>query len=1038
MKLIADLHIHSHFSRATSKELEPVHIEYWAKIKGVNIVGTGDFTHPAWKDELEKYLEPAEQGLYKLKKEFVIENPVKKPDIVRFILSAEISNIYKKNDKVRKIHNVLLAPDFETVKKIQKELDRRKFNIRSDGRPILGMDSRDLLEMLMEIDERIVFIPAHIWTPWFAVLGSKSGFDSIHECFEDMTKYIFALETGLSSDLPMNWICSFLDDFNLISNSDAHSPEKLGRNANIFNIDLSYYNLVNALKDKNSDQFIGTIDLYPQEGKYHYDGHRNCGIRFNPVETVEHNSLCPVCGKPLTKGVAHRVASLADRNDPLLRPHRKQFSYIIPLKEILAEINKTGPNTIKVKKNYDNIISKLGSELFILLNSDIAEIKKYSGELLAEAINRMRSGHVIIEEGFDGQYGTIKLFEPGELEALGNKFIFLTKSMKENYKQRKLLNFDIARFRELKSQQNSKDNLQNQNFGQISINQEQKKAIEHFKGPALIIAGPGTGKTYILTQRVAWLVEKQSVTPENILAITFTNQATKEMRSRLIKLLNLKANKLTISTFHSLGYMILKEAFPNKEFVIITDIDKEQILKIIGVPNKQIKKIVSYISGYKNLLNKEYDSEFETFFKKYENFLNKNNLVDFDDLIYKTLILLEKNSLLLNSLQKKWDFILVDEFQDINKAQYKLLNLLAEETKSNIFVIGDPNQSIYSFRGANNKIIETFKTYYNPIIYTIETSYRVPQKILQASNNILETKQTLKGLSDGTKIKILDHPTEKSEAEYIAREIEKIIGGVHFFSLDSKVIDNTTEAQVKSLSEIGILVRTRHQFEPLIKALSDHNIPYEVIGNKPFFLKDNFVELIDYLKFILYPENKFLKLKIGEKALFVEQIDLSKEPYHIVKQVIKLINFNSENIERFLFIAKEFNNLKSFLRSLEIADVQDDLTLNHESVKIMTLHASKGLEFEVVFIAGLEKGILPYTIYRKNTDISEERRLFYVGMTRAKKLLYLTYAKTRNFMNRQYQLEPSPFIKDIKEELLVKEKNTYKKNKPEDKQLRLF
>src|SRR6056297_1605636 len=326
MKLITDLHIHSHYSLATSKQLAPEYLDLWGKMKGLQAIATGDFTHPGWIEELRKKIEPAEEGLFKLKKEYEIEPAIHRfrsaQYFTRFILSAEISSIYKKNGKVRKIHSVVLAPDFETIHKIQQKLINIGGNITSDGRPILGLDAKDLLELCLDASENIFFIPAHIWTPWFSVLGAKSGFDSIEECSEDLTPPISAIETGLSTNAPMNWMCSFLDKYTLLSNSDAHSPGKLGRNANIMDCDLSYDGIIQAITDKNSNQFLGTIDMYPQEGKYHYDGHRKCGVRYDPVETLQHHGLCEKCGRKITVGVMNRIVQLSDRENLQERPNR--------------------------------------------------------------------------------------------------------------------------------------------------------------------------------------------------------------------------------------------------------------------------------------------------------------------------------------------------------------------------------------------------------------------------------------------------------------------------------------------------------------------------------------------------------------------------------------------------------------------------------------------------------------------------------------------------------------------------------------------
>src|SRR3989339_687281 len=361
MKFIGDFHIHSHYSLATSKELIPEFLDYWARIKGIKIIGTGDFTHPKWTAELKEKTIPAEQGLYKLKPELKKELPVKIPgcdDETRFMLTAEISNIYKKGGKVRKVHNLIFAPSFETVEKIQQTLQRQKFNITSDGRPILGLDSRNLFEMLLSIDENIFLVPAHIWTPWFSALGDKSGFDTIEECYEDLTKYIYAVEMGLSSHPPMNWAISFLDKYTLMANSDAHSPEKLGRNANIFDTEISYDHIIQALKPENQKTFLGTISFFPQEGKYHFDGHRKCNICWTPLETLKHNEICSVCNKKVTVGVLSRVAQLADREDILQRENRHPFLNLIPLKELLSEISGKGPNSKDVAKTYHHLLQK--------------------------------------------------------------------------------------------------------------------------------------------------------------------------------------------------------------------------------------------------------------------------------------------------------------------------------------------------------------------------------------------------------------------------------------------------------------------------------------------------------------------------------------------------------------------------------------------------------------------------------------------------------------------------------------------------------
>lgn len=422
MKFYADLHIHSKYSRATSKELTPENLVYWSKLKGLNVVGTGDFVHPGWLQELQAKIEPAEEGFFRIKQAIekdIPETPRGCHGDVRFVLSAEISSIYKKGKKVRKVHNVVFVPSFAAALKLQARLEKIG-NIRSDGRPILGLDSRDLLEILLETDPNAFLIPAHIWTPWFSVLGSKSGFDSIEECFDDLAEYIYAIETGLSSDPLMNWRLSQLDRFALISNSDAHSPSKLAREANIFNAEFSYMGILNALRDKKHKGLEGTIEFFPEEGKYHCDGHRNCQQRLSPKETIKAKGLCPVCGKPVTVGVLSRVEELADRKEGEKPKNAKPFYHLIPMVEVVAQAQGFGPNSKAVQTIYQALLNNLGNELSILQDENLKDIEKVGGVLVAEGIKRMRMGTVNIAAGYDGEFGTIKLFSESERTKLKN------------------------------------------------------------------------------------------------------------------------------------------------------------------------------------------------------------------------------------------------------------------------------------------------------------------------------------------------------------------------------------------------------------------------------------------------------------------------------------------------------------------------------------------------------------------------------------------------------------------------------------------
>ena len=403
--------------------MSPENIWRWAQLKGIRVIGTGDFTHPAWLKELKEKIEPADSGLFTLKKEFQ-SNDI--PDSCRadvsFILTAEISCIYSKNGRTRKIHSIILAPDFADAEKINLSLSKIG-NLNADGRPILGLDAKKLLKIVLDASPDAMLVPAHAWTPHFSVFGSESGFDSLEECFEELTPHIHAIETGLSSDPLMNWRLSILDNITLLSNSDAHSPNKIGREANIFDTEISYKAIMNAIKTKKG--FLGTIEFFPEEGKYHYDGHRLCGISLTPEETINHNFLCPACGKRVTVGVMHRVKKIADREDGYNPEAAPKYHSIIPLPEIISETLKVGVNSKKVAGEYLKLLTKLGSEFKILMDAPLDDIETAGSPLIREAIARMRKGEVNIKPGFDGEYGKIKIFEKLEREEIkGQRMLF--------------------------------------------------------------------------------------------------------------------------------------------------------------------------------------------------------------------------------------------------------------------------------------------------------------------------------------------------------------------------------------------------------------------------------------------------------------------------------------------------------------------------------------------------------------------------------------------------------------------------------------
>ncbi len=396
MEFIADFHIHSKYSRATSRDMDIAHLARWAKLKGIALMGTGDFTHHLWLQELKRNLEETGTGLYVY-------------DGVHFILTAEISSIYSKKGRTYRIHNMVMAPSFKSVEAINERLSRCG-NLASDGRPILGLDAAELARIIFDIDENCMVVPGHIWTPWFSLFGSMSGFDRIEDCFEGQTPNIFALETGLSSDPALNWRLSALDRFSLVSNSDSHSPQKIGREANVFNCDLDYRALRDVLRNKDKKRFLYTIEFFPEEGKYHFDGHRLCGVCWPPRETKAHNGRCPKCGKPVTVGVVNRIEALADRPEGFVPGNAIPFKSLVPLEEIIAESRGVAKGSVAVGRDYHAAVAKFGTEFEILLKAAEEELYKGLPRKVADGVLRMRAGKVRAQAGYDGEYGVISVF----------------------------------------------------------------------------------------------------------------------------------------------------------------------------------------------------------------------------------------------------------------------------------------------------------------------------------------------------------------------------------------------------------------------------------------------------------------------------------------------------------------------------------------------------------------------------------------------------------------------------------------------------
>ena len=415
-RIIADLQIHSKYARAVSPKMVLEELDRWASDKGITVMGTGDFTHPAWFKEIQEKLEPAEQGLYRLKAAYKLRTMKGTLADTRFMLTSEISNVYTRHGRGRRVHNLIWAPSLASVEKLNTALSWVG-NLASDGRPILGLDSEELVAMCLEADADSAVIPAHAWTPWFSVFGSMSGFDTLHECYGAHTKHIFAIETGLSSDPQMNWRLSQLDTLAIVSNSDSHSLEKIGREANVFDCELSYKGIIKAIKSSIPDakkdeknKFLFTIEFFPEEGKYHYDGHRACGVSWAPDETKKHGGICSACGRKVTIGVMNRMDALADRPLSYTDTRRVLYKSIVPLHEIIRDALGVGKTSKKIPITYAEMIRAFGSEFGILLDVPLHDISDGGWPRIAEAVGRVRTGDISIVPGYDGEFGHVSVF----------------------------------------------------------------------------------------------------------------------------------------------------------------------------------------------------------------------------------------------------------------------------------------------------------------------------------------------------------------------------------------------------------------------------------------------------------------------------------------------------------------------------------------------------------------------------------------------------------------------------------------------------
>ena len=1113
MKFLADLHIHSKYSRATAKNLDLEHLHTAAQQKGITVLATGDFTHPGWFQEVKDKLIPAEQGLFQLNKDLAYRSNQSVPcachSDVRFMLAAEISNIYKKNGKTRKNHNLIFVPDLVSAQKITRRL-KKIGNIESDGRPILGLDAKDLLQIVLDINDKAFLIPAHIWTPWFSLLGSKSGFDSIGECFGELAPHIFAVETGLSSDPEMNWRVSDLDGKTLVSNSDAHSPHKIGREANIFDTDLSYDDIRLALKTGDPKRFKGTFEFYPEEGKYHLDGHRKCDVRLWPEESLHINGDCPVCAKPLTLGVLHRVEALADRPAGQKPKRHHPYHKVIPLQEVLANVFGVGPASQRVQKNYNELLHQFGPEYAILHDIDPIDIQQEGLPVLAEAIRRMRSGQVVIKPGYDGEFGKINIFNTHERKHFDGQTTLFSNEMGSSKvehgraaRQARSATFlgksrSITDFKPVSSKA--------AHAPKESLNRQQRQAVEHHSGPVLIVAGPGTGKTRTLTARIASLMRDRGIKPDHILGVTFTIKAAEEMRQRLKAIMAHGAKLPMVTTFHGFCYQLLIRWGALTGCRIIDEKDQKHLMKHVmraclkphqassidfAVVYKQItvakQNVLSAdeLSGPMEMMNDVH--MISNAYRGYQEMMASQGLIDYEDLIYKVVCRFEAEPKLARRYQRQYQHILVDEYQDLNHGQYRLVKALSPPDK-NLFVIGDPNQSIYGFRGSDSVYFERFQSDYpQAAVIELQQNYRSTQTIIDASQQFLSRENKKQSYSSavytntagGNKIGIIESPSEQAETVAVGHRIEQLVGGIGLHSIDFGKLEANEPEGIYGFSDIAVLFRTRKQIKLFANRFIDVGIPFQINDKELILDQDGIREIVSLYKLLThYGSYKDIEnlLTLSEKKPNRQTLDQffnwTFENRYAVSSAIKSVQqvqiegisatqrkrlaeylrhitdsndinlettidavlqqlfdlmvkrrmihdpFSADLLERFDALKKMAQpygqNIGAFLGDLAMKKDADLYDSQAQSVALMTIHAAKGLEFPVVFICGCEEGLIPFRRPQDHaTDLSEESRLFYVAMTRAKEQLYLSYANRRSVYGRPATAKPSPFIESI-------------------------
>ena len=1059
MQFVIDVHLHSRFARATSRELNPSNLHKWSALKGVDVVGTGDYTHPEWFAELSEQLEPAEEGLYQLEpgRRTAVEQewPEHCRRAVRFMLSVEISTIYKKGDKTRKIHHVVILPSLESVARLNRRLGAIG-NLHSDGRPILGLDSRDLLEICLEADEKVLFIPAHIWTPHFAALGASSGFDSLEECYEDLLPHIFAVETGLSSDPPMNWRLSALDRYAIVSNSDAHSPQKLAREATCFDTECSYPGIYAALKDRDPARFLGTLEFYPEEGKYHYDGHRKCSVCYKPAQTLAAEGICPVCGRKLTVGVLHRVEKLADRPEGFRPEVAPSYEYLIPLDEVIGAAVGVGPKSKKVRAVYDRLLVEVGTELEVLRRAGLEAIESCAGPLVAEGVRRMRCGEVEIYPGHDGEYGVISVFTEEERARLKGQGALFDLGPAVAKTAEEVVPMQPPRAAQVERDADALDGTQvDQNAD--APDAAQRQIEEAAGGPLVVVAGPGSGKTRVLTRRIARLVAS-GVDPSQIMAITFTRRAAGQMRQRLSALLSTGLGAMQVGTFHRLALSLLR-ALGCEPKLVLDEVEARRLLEgaladaglsgSVAAASRAISLAKAAAQG-----TDEIAEEWRPHYDAYQAALHAAGACDYDDILLDLLRLLEGDAAVREQVRARFPYLLIDEFQDLNAAQYRLVLQLAG-AGAGLMAIGDPDQAIYSFRGASPAYFAHLRENFSDTrLFHLGANYRSQGHIVEAAaavvghNSGREAIELAAVRPGKERIRLIEVPSETAEGIAVVREIARMVGGTDMVQTDAGA------EGTRSFADFAVLFRTGRQGQVLEECFRKEGLPYRLVGQKGFLQASAVRAALAFARYALISQEDLRRWQaleaIGTEPHILRQVrrgELSAAAQDRIEALEARIaeyrqwaaqegagtwvrrwqaefgDPEDEDLEHLARVGDAAGTVAQLLETVLLgaeADYEErGGPQGPEAVALMTLHAAKGLEFPVVFICGVEDGLIPFR--ERNADLAEERRLFYVGMTRAEEELVLLRARSRQRYGERVQCALSPFVEEIPAQLLARE-----------------